>query len=343
MGRKKRTEQAWAGGDVSAKTVDFALERSDGVRVEKTFANDSAGHKELVRWLRAHAKQVRVVIESSGIYSLDLALALHRAKGIEVMVANPRAVADFARALMQRSKTDRLDARAIREFAMRMPFEPWDPPPTSHLDFRALMRRICALKLFAQQESNRLHASSRTDEITRLVGKDIEAHIRQLQKRIERLEDEAHSIVVDDPSLAASFALLVSAPGIARTSALHILAELVALPSDMTARQWVAHAGLDPRHHDSGTSVHKKTRISRAGNRYLRAALYMPALVASQRNPHVRAFYLHIQDNGKTKMQAVVAVMRKLLHAIWGMLHSQTTFNGQRFYAGPLEESLESA
>lgn len=338
MGRKKKTERAWAGGDVSARTVEFALERSDGVRIEKSFSNDRAGHKELVRWLRAHAASVRVVIESSGIYSLDLALALHRAKGIEIMVANPRAVSNFARALMQRSKTDQLDARAILEFAMRMPFVPWEPPPATHLDFRALMRRICALKLFTQQESNRLHAASQTDEITRLVRKDIEAHIRQLQKRIERLENEAHAIVISDSSLAESFELLTSTPGIARTSALHILAELVVLPADMTARQWVAHAGLDPRHHDSGSSVHKKTRISRAGNRYLRAALYMPALVASQRNPHVRGFYLHIQDNGKTKMQAIVAVMRKLLHAIWGMLHSQTTFKGERFYAGPLEE-----
>src|SRR5262249_55199346 len=71
-----------------------------------------------------------------------------------------------------------------------------------------------------------------------------------------------------DPELARKFCHLVSVRGIARVSALHILAELVVLAPDLTSRQWVAHAGLDPRHHESGTSVHKPARISPAGNRY---------------------------------------------------------------------------
>ena len=103
----------------------------------------------------------------------------------------------------------------------------------------------------------------------------------------------------------------------------------------MTARQWVAHAGLDPRHHDSGTSIHKPARISRAGNRYLRAALFMPALVATQHDPNIRAFYQKLVDRGKTKMQAIVAVMRKLLHALHGRLHTDSDFVGEKFYVIP--------
>jgi anaerobic selenocysteine-containing dehydrogenase len=71
----------------------------------------------------------------------------------------------------------------------------------------------------------------------------------------------------------------------------HILAELAVLPEDMSVRQWVAHAGLDPRTFESGTSVHKRPRMSKVGNSHLRSALYMPALVAVQREPRVRAFY----------------------------------------------------
>ena len=278
---------------------------------------------------------MQVCIEATGLYSLDLALALHRAEGIEVMVANPRAIADFAKALLQRSKTDQLDADVMLEFARRMPFVAWQPPSSPQLDLRALMRRITGLKLVSQQEKNRLHSVSQSAEITPLVRKDIQSHLVQLERRIEKLEHQAETIVQADRELARQFCHLVSVRGIARVSALHLLAELVVLAPDMTARQWVAHAGLDPRHHESGTSVHKPTRISRAGNRYLRSALFMPALVATQHDPNIRAFYQKLVDHGKTKMQAIVAVMRKLLHALHGMLRTDSDFVGEKFFVIP--------
>jgi len=289
----------------------------------------------LIQWLSKSATAVQVCIEATGLYSLDLALALHRAEGIEVMVANPRAIADFAKALLQRSKTDQLDAEVMLEFARRMPFVAWQPPSSPQLDLRALMRRITGLKLVSQQEKNRLHSVSQSAEITPLVRKDIQSHLVQLERHIEKLEHQAETIVQADRELARQFCHLVSVRGIARVSALHLLAELVVLAPDMTARQWVAHAGLDPRHHESGTSVHKPTRISRAGNRYLRSALFMPALVATQHDPNIRAFYQKLVDRGKTKMQAIVAVMRKLLHALHGMLRTDSDFVGEKFFVIP--------
>ena len=101
----------------------------------------------------------------------------------------------------------------------------------------------------------------------------------------------------------------------------------------MDVRQWVAHAGIDPLQFESGTSVHKPSRISRRGNAHLRRALFLPALVAVQHEPHVTAFYEKLLERGKTKMQANVAVMRKLLHAIYGMLKHDRDFDGEKFYA----------
>ena len=109
--------------------------------------------------------------------------------------------------------------------------------------------------------------------------------------------------------------------------------ELSLLPADMDVRQWVAYAGLDPREYSSGTSVQKKVRISKAGNKHLRRALYMPALVAVRHQPQVRAYYEHLQARGKTKMQALVATMRKLLHAIYGMFKHDQLFDGHKVYA----------
>jgi transposase len=111
-----------------------------------------------------------------------------------------------------------------------------------------------------------------------------------------------------------------------------ILAELALLPPEMSPRQWVAHAGLDPKVADSGSSVHAYRRISKAGNVHLRRALYMPALVASSHEPQVHAYYLHLQSQGKPKLKALVAVMRKLLHAIFGMFRHQKSFHGPSFY-----------
>jgi transposase len=97
----------------------------------------------------------------------------------------------------------------------------------------------------------------------------------------------------------------------------------------------VKFAGLDPRAFDSGKSVHKQARLSKAGNRHIRSALYMPALSAKQHDPHVKAYFQHLVDNGKKPLQAVCAVMRKLLHAIHGMLKDNTLFDNTRFYAIP--------
>ena len=330
---KQHAGPARAGGDVSSKEIVVALERHDGRRERATFRNEPAGHRQMISWLRRHGDPVRVVIEATGIYSLDIAFALHRADGIEVMVANPRAIADFARALMQRSKTDKLDAESILEFCCRMPFVPWAPPSEARLTLRSIMRRICSLKLQKEQEGNRLHAAEHAHEITPLIRRDIVMHIRQLERHVEKLDEEAFAVVSADGDLQRAYQHLISTRGIARTSALHLLGELAVLPADMTARQWVAHAGLDPRAFDSGTSIHKPARISRRGNHYLRAALFMPALVASRYDPHVRAFYEKLLRNGKLKMQALVAVMRKLLHAIHGMLRTDADFEGAKFYA----------
>jgi len=145
--------------------------------------------------------------------------------------------------------------------------------------------------------------------------------------------EQALEIIQSHDDLAHRFQHLISVKGIGKTSAVRLLSELSVLPSDMTCRQWVAHAGLDPRHEQSGTSISKPPRISKVGNRHIRAALYMPALVAIQHEPNVAAFYDALIARGKKPKQAVVAVMRKLLHSIYGMLHHNEDFEGTKFYA----------
>jgi transposase len=318
------------GIDVSARDFTVAIE---GRAERLVFSNDAEGHEKLVRMLRRRGARARVCLEATGIYHLDLALALHRAAGVEITVVNPMAARDFGRGLMQRSKTDGVDAELLLAFAYRMPFEPWRPPAPEILDLRAIVRRIGALTLTRTQERNRLHAAGRCAELTDAIAWDIEAHLEHLAQSMERLQAQALAIVQASPELTRRFELLTSVRGIATVSALRILAELAVLPADMTPRQWVAHAGLDPRQVESGTSLHKPSRISKTGNTHLRAALYMPAMVAIREEPHVKAFAAKLIARGKKPIQAIVAVERKLLHSIHGMWSHDANFNGEKFHA----------
>lgn len=316
-----------AGIDVSAKKLQVASHDS-----EFEVDNTPEDHQRLIQRLRRCGRQVRVCLESTGVYGLDLAMALHRAEGVEVMVLNPRAARNFAQVLMHRSKTDPVDARTLRKYLQCMDFHPWHPPATEKFQLRALSRRIASLTQMKAQEKNRLHAANSCAEL-HVIRNDIEVNIRHLERRIEQLQKQAAKLIDQHADLQLPIARILSVKGIALLSALLIYGELCVLPQGLSARQWVAHAGLDPRHFQSGT-FKGKTRISKAGNKYLRAALFMPAHNASRYEPRVGAYYDHLVANGKTKMQAKVAVMRKLLHAIHGMLASGTDFDGARFHAG---------
>jgi transposase len=320
------------GVDVDSEELVCMMQR-EGKRLPLgRFANTAGGHKKFIRWATKGAHPARVCLEATGIYSLEFALALHHDTKVEVMVVNPRAIKDFARACMQRAKTDAVDAGGILDYLERMPFAAWQPPAPEILELQAINRRIDQLHTELTREKNRRHAAGFSGASAEAIAHDIEVNIRHLERRIERMHESGLQLVRSVPALTAKLAHLVSAKGIGEASAMRILAELLVLPDDLAAPQWVAHAGLDPRPYESGTSVHRPRRISKVGNRHLRAALYMPALVAIQHEPNVKAFYDKLVAGGKKPLQAVVAVMRKLLHAIWGMLKHDEDFDGNKFF-----------
>jgi transposase len=318
------------GVEVSATCLLAGLEREGGPRTRREFPNTSEGHKALVNWLVAPDSLVRVVMEATGLYGLDLALRLDAEPGLELMVANPRAVRHFAHALMKRSKNDPIDTDVLVEFARRMPFRRWVRPSLAALALHALAHRLESLTEMHAAEKNRLHAAQLSPALPAAVVRDLQRSLRALERAVNRLTRQAVEVIGQDPDLNLRYQLLLSACGIGPTSAVQILAQLAVLAPHLDVRQWVAQAGLDPRQYSSGSSVHKKTRISKTGNRHLRRALYMPALVAIVHQPHLRTFYEHLLARGKTKMQALVAVMRKLLHAIFGMFKHQQPFDGAK-------------
>ena len=320
------------GVDVDSKLLVCRIRRSGGTVSTKSFNNSPAGYKKFIQWATQRQQTARVCLEATGVYSMPFALALHQAEAIDVMVANPRAIKQFAGASLQRGKTDALDAAVILEYLSRMPFHPWRPPAKEIQELQLITRRIRQLDTERTRERNRQKAALRLGAVGQIIVNDTQVNIKHIERRISRLESAALKLVNATPEHAVRLDLLKSVTGIADKSGMRLLAELACLPSDMRAPQWVAHAGLDPRPYESGSSTNKPRRITKAGNRYLRDALYMPAQVASQKDPHVSAYYNALLNRGKKPMQAIVAVMRKLLICIWGMFKHDQYWAGEKFY-----------
>jgi transposase len=320
----------FCGIDVSAATLAVAVIELDAGIEQRQFSNRGSGHKALIGWLQRKTR-VRVSLEATGIYSLDLALALDAAAGIELAVLNPKMVNRFAQTL-RRSKTDAADAMVLAEYSRRMPFVAWRPPSLNGLRLRAVSRHIAALVAQHTREQNRLHAAQGSMATPRCLLEDLKRSLDALQRRIVKMRRQAMDLVGEEAGMEQRFRLLTGIPGIAATSAIQILGELVLLAPEMKVRQWVAHSGLDPVHQDSGTSIHKPSHISRAGNRHLRRALYMPALAAVRWDPHLKCFYDQLLSRHKTKLQALIAVARKLLHAIFGIFKTHIPYDGQKLF-----------
>jgi transposase len=321
----------FCGIDVSAATLAVAVIEPDRPVQEREFSNRASGHKSLIGWLGKCRARVRVSLEATGIYSLDLALALDAAPHIELAVLNPKMVNRFAQTL-RRSKTDAADAKVLAEYSQRMPFLAWTPPSLNGLRLRAVGRHIAALVVQHTRDQNRLRAFEGSQATPRCVREDLKRSLASLERRIVKTRRAAMELIRADAEIEQRFRLLTGMPGIAEASAVQILGELALLSPHLTVRQWVAHSGLDPVRQDSGTSVHKRARISRAGNRHLRRVLYMPALAAVRWDPHMKAFYEALQQRHKTKLQAIIAVARKLLHAIYGIFRSQTPYDGSKLF-----------
>jgi transposase len=316
------------GIDVAAKTLVAIGERAV---LPAAYENTADGHGALVKALRRSGRPVRVVLEATGIYFLDLACELVAA-GFETMVVNPKAAHHFAEAILQRRKDDPVDAAMLREYGRRMDFVPWTPPRPELFALRALARETQAQTKAVAATKNRLHALGATKLAPKRLIRAIERQIEHSEALIGELIAAAVTLIEGDPGLERKFAQADSIPGFAAKAAVTVMAELVVLPP-MAARQWVAQAGLDVREVRSGTSLQRKPKISKRGNKRLREALFYPALTAARCCPEAAAFVDRLVAGGKTRLQAIVALMRKLLHAIHAMWRNDEDFNAEKLFA----------
>jgi len=313
---------AIVGIDIAKDKFDVCLLNEPQEAQQATFANSKSGLNKLHHWLKQQgAKTAHVCLEATGNYGDLVAETLHT-RGYRVSVVNPARIKGYAASQMRRNKTDSLDAALIADYCRTQQPPVWTPPPPELKELRALVRHLDDLKKEKQRVSNRLDV-----QITaQAVAQHLRAQIALLEQQIEHTLGLIHDPIDRYPELKKQNDLLNTIPGIGDITACHLIAELGDMKRFQDVGEVVAFIGLNPRQHQSGKKQITQG-ISRMGRAQLRAALYMPAVVAKRCNPRLQAWAMQLSQRGLTGKQVIVALMRKLVHLAYAILKSGRAFD----------------
>ncbi len=296
----------------------------------KVSENSLSGFRSLLEWTCRHAKcepaELHFVMEATGVYHEAFAEFLFDS-GCKVSVINPFKIKKFAESHGFRSKNDRHDGLVLALYGHERELPAWAPPPPEARHLKALLARLTALETDIRRELNRLEKA----EIGRApeeVMTSLSNSLAFLNEEKVRLSKEINDHLNRHPKLKEERDLLQSIPGIGDKLALQFLA-LFNSKKFSCAPEVAAFLGLIPVEHESGTSVFRRPKLSKAGDGHFRGSLYMPAIVATTYNPDVRALYQRLIEAGKTKMSAIGAAMRKLVHIAFGVIKNHTPYQPQ--------------
>jgi transposase len=286
------------GIDIAKRKFDVAWLSGEKVR-NKVFDNTPGGHQALLAWLHKQglaAGSCHVAMEATSQYYEAVALALHDA-GYTVSVVNP------------------LQIKAFQPLA-------WQPPAAEIRELQRLLARLEAVQEMHVQEQNRRHEAqgASLDSVERMA--------EALQEEARRLERMIREHIDRHPGLRDQQELLRSIPGIGERTSSYVLAWLQA-ERFADARQAVAFIGLSPRHRESGESLRGRARLSKLGHGRLRKMLYLPAMSAIRSNPAAQALSQRLKAGGKRGKLIIVAVMRKLVHWMMGVLKAGAPFDAK--------------
>lgn len=310
------------GIDVAKDTLEVALYDQEQYRYA-SFDNNKKGCNRLAKWLKKHkAKEAHGCLEATGRYG-DLVANFLYERGFRVSVVNPARIKAYAQSQLQRNKTDRQDAQVIAHFCATQSPALWAPLPPVLQELLALTRRLNTLKAERTRELNRRQSGIQSQTVLDAI----DAHIEFINAQISSLEKHINDLMDQDPDLRHKKELLTSIPGIGDTTAAHFIAEVPDVTRFESAGQLAAYAGLTPRQHQSGSSIHRPGRLVKTGNVRFRTALYMPALAAMRFNPIVQTLVKRLHERGKKRMTIVGAVMRKLVHLAFGVLKNDQPFD----------------
>ena len=321
----------YVGIDVAKDKLDCLWLRDvDSLKIKTTvLPNSKAGFKQLELWLKktidVDLENIFICLEATGVYHEALSYALFE-MGVKVSVVNPAFIGDFAKGVGVRGKTDKKDSLVLARYSALVQPRLWQPESKAVSTLKALLSRLAGLKEDVQRERNRLEKSE--------ISQASQTVIESIKRMIEVLENEAASIkkeieahINQNPTLKKDRECLQSIPAVGEVLSREILAVLNSRHFEK-ASQAAAFIGVVPKQWESG-KMKGQTTLCKNGPGRLRAILYMAAIVATQHNPDIKRQYERLLKNGKTKMQALGAAMRKLVQICFGVLKHQCKYRPQ--------------
>ncbi len=319
------------GIDISKTKLDCCwLSNPENNKIKtKVFKNTHAGHDELAQWLKHQTKadtsSIQIVMESTGIYHEPLAYSLHKL-GFKVCVLNPARSKDFANSLGNTHKTDLKDSFMLALFSHRMMPKAWQPESPEVRELKALLARFEALETDLQRELNRLEKARFSCSSDRII-ESITHMVTYLTAEKKQLEQSIDEHIDRHPQLKKDRDLMTSIPGVGQVVS-RVMLSVLHGHQFTRAGQVAAFIGLIPRIQESG-QWKGRSRLSKQGSSKVRAKLYMAAVTSVSCNPDLRAQYQRLLSKGKSKMQAIVAAMRKLVQICFGVVKNQSEYRPQ--------------
>lgn len=308
------------GIDVAQRELVVCLGRmyddwSPELYASKTFANTEKGFAALLKWVKDRTElsvAVRFVMEATGIYHEAFAYYLDSQQQ-DVSIVLPNKISNYMRTLETRTITDKTASEAITRFGLERKLDNWHKPKDIYRKLQQLTRERDQLVLERTMLKNQLHA----EEVSAFPMEGsivrIKERIALINKQEKLIKQEIEGVVKKDPEVKQVLDLLCTIPGISILTAAIILGETNGFELIRNKRQLASYAGFDVKEKESGTSVKKKPKISKMGNRHLRKAMHLPALCAIRHDERFKAVFAHLVGRHGIKMKAAVAIQRKLL------------------------------
>jgi transposase len=331
--------ELFVGVDIAAKTFAAAWAQA-GAEAGRatTFEQTPTGFTAFQQRLGADGTApgaTLIVMEATGTYWVALAVTLHQA-GFGVSVINPGQIAQYARSLPRRGKTDALDAQVLARFARERQPICWTPPPQIYHELHQRLVARDGLLHMRTQAHNQRHALAQWPVLVAGVVVHLDGVIADLTARIAALEADIAQ-VLRDSTWAASALLLQGIPGIGLITSSWLLVGTLNFTLCPTPEQATAYVGLAPLPRESGTSIRGRAQIGHGGHARLRTALYLATLTAARYNPRIQPFYARLRAAGKPMKVARCAAARKLLHIAWAVVTKGQPFDGTMTEVAPAQ------
>ena len=297
------------------------------------FANTKSGFNQLVRWSRKEAVKshpLTYLMEPTGVYYERLVYHLHKI-GQTVYVVLPNKARKFCEAEGIKTKTDAMDARCLALMGcVSRKLKPWSPPAPIYRELRQMTRFHADLCRIRTSVSNRMEALDHMESAEKSVRRNCEKLLDEIDRLMKNNGKTIMQKVAEDKELEQKVKRIATAKGLGETTVVCIIAETQGFHLIENRKQLVGYSGLDVKAEQSGKED-PRHHISKKGNAHIRAALYMPALVAVCHNRQIKQAYGRIcQKHPNEKMIGVTAAMRRLLLLIYTLWKNGEEYDENR-------------